>query len=703
MGLFHAAAEPVVSGFDNLKGPQREPLAGRLLVSELGCTACHRADTSWTQSMPPTRSAPLLEGTGSRLRPDWIRDYLTLPMAHGRTMPDVLHSHDDGQRIETVEALIHFLMSDHGKTPSVMPHGDAQFGRTLYQQIGCVACHQVDPAGATEERSDTFLPLPDVAAKYTLDSLSEFLRNPAARRPGGRMPSHQFDNNEASDLAAYLVGHDPANPAPPVSFTPDPIKVNTGREVFQSLGCTSCHAWKGMVSTPRAKPLAALNGEATSSCLENPGPRMPAYGLSTDYKKAIRSALAGMQQRIGKADTLDLWLSALNCLACHERGDVGGIDTSREAWFTGDETLGNDGRFPPPLTGVGAKLKGEWMEQVLAGKGRVRPYLNTRMPVFGKRHTDGLTALLIEIDQTGTPHPRPLAATGQVEAGRILAGTEGGMGCITCHGWKDRPGLTMNAVNLSTSTARLQPDWFRQYLLSPATLRPGTLMPEFWPNGVSGNPNVLNGDTEQQIASLWRFLKEGTNAPPGYPDHPAGRFVLVPESEVIVQRGFIDPAGTHAIAAGFPEGMHYVFDADACQLKAVWQGPFLDAYKLWFSRLDPTAKPAGTSVRALPDCVPFQVEGQHAAKPRFKGYTLVGPHRAPMLHYQLGPVDVTDWITPKGSSWQRRLTLSTRSEEVRIVVSPGKVEGLTISTDAADTPLRVQRGTSVTLNVEYSW
>jgi cytochrome c553 len=705
--LVGALAEPVVPGFDRLarRGGENLRQGGYLLLSELGCTACHAFPSGDVTFLPPVRRAPLLNGVGSWLRPAWIRSFLLDPANthRGRTMPDMLHRLDDTARRETVENLMHFLMSEPGPAPRVIPLGDRIYGERLYRQIGCVACHPPHPVEGIQSGA-SYATLPShLAAKYTLDSLMEFLLAPATRRPGGRMPSDALDANEASDLAAYLIGYDPAHPAQAVRFTPDPRRVKAGRAAFQSIGCAACHERKGISPTTKAKPLATLNGMASSSCLENPGPGMPAYALSTEQRRALRSALSRMGENITRKEKLDLWLNALNCLACHERDDQGGIGAAQQAWLTGDERLGKDGRFPPHLSGVGAKLKRDWIERVLAGQGRVRPYLNMRMPLFGKPNTDGLASLLVAVDQDGSGDTHHLAVHGKVEAGRKLAGTEGGMGCITCHGWKSRPGLTMNAVNLSTATTRLQPDWFRQYLLAPATLRPGTLMPEFWPDGVSANPGVLEGDTEKQIASLWRFLTQGTNAPPGYPTQPAGRFLLVPQSEVIVQRGFIEPAGTHAIAAGFPEGMHFVFDAESCQLKAAWKGAYLDAYKLWFSRLDPTAKPAGSSVQTFPKGLPFEIEGMPSPRLRFKGYSLTGPNRAPVFLYQIGPVEVSDLITPQGSSWHRRLALKTDSIAIRIRLNPVKTTGLILSSEEPSTTWQLQRGVTTNLNLIYSW
>ena len=79
-------------------------------------------------------------------------------------------------------------------------------------------------------------------------------------------------------------------------------------------------------------------------------------------------------------------LASFNCIACHDRGDFGGVSPERNPHFqTTNLNLGDQGRIPPTLTGVGAKLKPEWMRDVLVNRRSIRPYMKTRMPQFGKK------------------------------------------------------------------------------------------------------------------------------------------------------------------------------------------------------------------------------------------------------------------------------------------------------------------------------
>ena len=50
--------------------------------------------------------------------------------------------------------------------------------------------------------------------------------------------------------------------------------------------------------------------------------------------------------------------------------------------------------LPPSLDGVGNKLIPAWLDNVLTQGGSVRPYLDARMPQFGKENVGHLPAVL---------------------------------------------------------------------------------------------------------------------------------------------------------------------------------------------------------------------------------------------------------------------------------------------------------------------
>ena len=202
----------------------------------------------------------------------------------------------------------------------------------------------------------------------------------------------------------------------------------------------------------------------------------------------------------------------------------------------------------------------------------MRPYLATRMPDFGEAHAKQLTQLLTAADARADVKPTPRHGSenkvGRNKYGRDLMGVKG-LNCITCHQLAGHKSLGIQALDLASSPARLRPEWFRDYLINPAAFRPGTRMPSFWPEGKAISP-ILGRNTERQIDSLWVYLNEleQTRLPEGL--EKKGGFELKPDKRPIVFRTFMEAAGTHAIAIGFPVGIHSAFDSEAVGWTTLW-------------------------------------------------------------------------------------------------------------------------------------
>lgn len=226
--------------------------------------------------------------------------------------------------------------------------------------------------------------------------------------------------------------------------------------------------------------------------------------------------------------------------------------------------------------------------------------------------------------------------------GRGLIGQEG-LGCITCHPLGGNKSLGIQSIDLSTTTSRLQPEWFRDFLINPAHFKPGTRMPSFWPDGKPSIKKFINS-TERQIDSLWVYLNEleQSRLPAGM--ERSDDFVLVPRARPIVFRTFMEHAGLHAIAVGYQQGLHIAFDSKKNQWATVWKGAFLDAESTWDNRFTPLTKPLGTNVVRLPPEFPFHSPQSNYVH-TFQGYKL-SPDGTPTFLYRFGPWNIEDQIRP---------------------------------------------------------
>ena len=622
LGAVALSAEPLVTGFERFHSATPTAEGGRLLYNELGCVNCHGGETGL-----PMLRGPALATVTQRVRSEWLRKFVANPDAThpGAVMPQVLAKADP----QTLVAIEHYLASlkpkPASKGPAKIMHVNGGRGGELFNTLGCVACHApgkdfVPPEGAPKASEFTHrsVGFGDLKAKYSLDSLGAFILDPLKVRTDGRMPKIVMERQDAIDIAGYLFefqGSDGRLDKPVVSVDVDKALAIAGRKAVVAAQCAACH---DLPKDAAAKPVALK--QAAGGCLEADHAKGPRYALSDVQRASLKLFLAKKDEAASPKLAADLTLQALNCVACHERDGQGGPDAARKPYFQGDHNLGDTGRYPPPLTGVGGKLRPEWLAKVLAGENRVRPYLKTKMPQYGAA-TAELGKLL------GVADARAVVKFegGDDTAGRKLMGTQGGAGCITCHRWGDRPSLGIQGPDLSNLAARLQEGWLREYLINPAAYRPGTLMPSFWPAGKSFNPSILGGDTDKQIASIFKFVESANGEPEGFPQNRNGEFEIVPKDRPVVQRAFLDGVGVRAILVGFPTGVHLAYDGDKGGPGLAWKGRFFDAYLTWFSRFPTFEKPLGEQVVAWP-------------KPagRFLGYRLDGKGNPTFLNEQGG-------------------------------------------------------------------
>ena len=727
-GVLAAADKtPFVIGFERFHRQQQpHAIAGDLLIGELSCAACHRSD-----EQPPATAklGPRLAGVSHRVSRQWLESFLQDPQSvrPGSTMPRMVSGTAEEKR-RAVAALVAFLatLSDKGQfdyvstagdpaVPEFWNKGDRLRGQALYHQVGCVACHAPDPdyGAATLQRTDRqkkieelkltpdeaaelglvestppapSIPRGDLAGKYDRRSLTFFLLNPLHTRPAGRMPHFGLTKEESADIAAHLI---PAKPTPSVN-QPDAPLAQRGKELFVSLGCANCHAVEG-VKSPAAKPLDRLPAAETPSCLsKQPSPALPHYALDRDQLAAIDAALAAHRSKprvpTNRHQRLHAKMLQMNCYACHESNKRGGVGPERWRFFetVGHVDMGDEGRIPPALDGVGSKLKPDWIAKALDGA-KVRPHMRARMPNFGEQ-VDVMAELFTggakKDAQLSPPKLAPPAA-----GAKLL-----GAGCVQCHPLRGEalPGVV--GVDVANIGDRVRADWFRQFLLNPAELKRNTRMPTFFLNGKSPSHEILAGDVDLQISAIWNYLNtiEKHDLPEKLAEGKVHNFVLTPRAEPIVLRTFMAEAGTHAIAVGFPQELHYSFDADRARVAQLWKGSFINAHATWFNRFVPPVKPLGSDVVQLPlGQIVAPLKDGRAAWPTaaspdaFQGYRL-DKRRVPTLLYRVGRLQIADRTEPSadGKGLARRIEISPRDATAqRIWIRP--LTGKRLTVDAA--------------------
>ena len=494
----------------------------------------------------------------------------------------------------------------------------------------------------------------------------------------------------------------------------DPQLVQMGRMMFSAMRCAACHKVDNIRPLRPAPPLSELNLESSSGCLGTGVRRsVPQYLLSDDQRTALKAALRNQRalaQPRSPAKRIKHTMASLNCYACHKRDGLGGPDDTRAELFKTNipVDLGEEGKIPPHLTGVGSKLRKSALQAILYdGDLHTRYFMSTRMPQFGRVNTAALIEDLVKVDLKPGDTKAPEFSEESMAAGRQLIG-QTGLFCINCHLVNGGKGPGIPGVDFVTAHERLNPGWFVRLLENPIAINPGTRMPGFWPEGKSMLANIEGGDTKKQMAAIWNYLSLGDSMPLPLGIQPVGGvgMELIPSQEPIIHRTFMEGVGPRAILAGFPERVHAAFDANIVRLAKVWRGRFFDGSGVASGRSDTFKAALGKDIIDLPAGPAFAIlESQSDPWPvaektdrniggRFKGYSLDDKGR-PTFRYALGDNTVEEKVVPVlkpgGTVLRREFKITGDGKNLYLLAGTGKDIDHTSMTDwVVDGSLEIQ-------------
>lgn len=802
---FVVLAQPVIPGLVN--SDLETDLKGLILIEEMNCVACHSSDAPFAKR---SKTAPRLSEVGSRVNPRYLESFIRDPHGTrpGTTMPDTLNRLDSGKRDEAAKAITHFLLSlkQSDFSPGPPDHVAAKEGDRLFHSRGCVACHSPRGAGGQELLRDESAPLGPLARKFSLRSLIEFLGNPHAVRPSGRMPDMRLQGRDAERIAHYLLqdtrvpghlaytryrgqvwegldsdtveaeragqvsdfsleslgkiqhqtaityegwlnlprpGHytfflemnggsleldgreivreEPSNRRGPkklkgmveleagrrkiavtyfhtgrepkfslemegpefdrraipaemlsVSEEPvpafEPVQVDAdlaahGRIHFAKLGCANCHDDLQIESVPGPAFSTLASGRG---CLSGEKGPWPDFGLGSEQGEWIGNLLPRAEElRLDDREQIARTMVTFNCIGCHDRAGVGGVAPERDRYFTGTKpALGNQGRLPPTLSHVGAKLKPEWMSEVLLRGGRQRDYLDANMPQYGEKNVGHLIGLLGRVDTLEEVILPEIANIRESkDAGYEMMGADG-FSCIACHDYNGQKAGGAGALDIVNVTDRLRKNWFHLYMRDPQRFHATVIMPSYWPGGQSIRPNLLNGDPAQQIEALWNYLEDGPRAkkPRGL-SRQSNELRVSDVAEMCRGRG---TAGFRGIGVGYPERLNLAFDSEEMALRLLWKGAFANVNHGSFQARggERISFPAGIPfhrLESMDDSWPYKGETDFTFPQdqgyQFRGYDL-DELRRPTFRYRYGGISVEDFFedVPEGDgrAWFRR-------------------------------------------------
>ena len=440
-----------------------------------------------------------------------------------------------------------------------------------------------------------------------------------------------------------------AEPIPPF----EPLRVDAelaahGRELFGKLGCAKCH---DDIQVPAKSSVAFAKLTADRGCLGETAGAWPRFDLSAEQRALIATALPRAERPLNDQQLLDKTLVTFNCIGCHERTGLAGIAPERNAIFTGTKpALGDQGRLPPPLSHVGAKLTPEWIAEVLLRGNRQREYLDASMPQFGDANVGHLVDLFGKLDKLeDVTFPKIANVRESKDAGYEMIGTNG-FSCIACHDFNGQKAGGAGALDIVNVTGRVKKSWFHLYMRQPSRFHPTVIMPSYWPGGQSIRPTILGGDTAQQIEALWAYLEDGTRAKnPAGLSRQSSELRVTDVAEIVRGRG---TAGYRGIGVGYPGRISLAFDSEEMALRMLWKGEFanVDLGSFHARGTDRISFPAGVPFHRLKspdDNWPYKGKTNYTF-PQDHGYQFRGYHldakRRPTFLYRYGDIAVEDFF-----------------------------------------------------------
>ena len=297
---------------------------------------------------------PNLKDVKLKLRKEWIPEWLKDPQAFrpGTKMPSFwyLSGKQDANKGNIVpasmqdderKAIAAYLWQSayDGRVQTQQP-GDARHGEELFKTRGCMACHSIGE-GDQKIGGEFAANLTKVGQKENYDYVVRWVHNPRERwapycpkekrdltpedyRKNGKefvfdttkhtrcpndgaelqvqnmtvMPNFRLADQDARDIATYLVSLAPAAQYPDASFMDDPGLAGKGKTLIKQYGCAGCHEIRGFEDEQRigkeltaegATPLERLDF-ARMTHLAEEGHEPPGFGADGHADGAAGSA-----------------------------------------------------------------------------------------------------------------------------------------------------------------------------------------------------------------------------------------------------------------------------------------------------------------------------------------------------------------------------------------------------------------------------
>lgn len=186
---------------------------GKQLVKDYGCYGCHVIPGMEDYK----KAGPSLKRLAAKLDKNWVKNWIWDPFGfnpHSR-MPSFFQQTNNSKpefmekNIAEVYAMSEYLFDKNDDTYRVdlkYKGGDADNGKELIATVGCISCHQVEGIENSIKVGSQKGPyLTGTGSKVDKDWLVTWLKKPNHYQEDTIMPSFRLSDQEANDMAAYLL------------------------------------------------------------------------------------------------------------------------------------------------------------------------------------------------------------------------------------------------------------------------------------------------------------------------------------------------------------------------------------------------------------------------------------------------------------------------------------------------------------------
>ncbi len=489
---------------------------GQKLFQTMGCPGCHLAQGYEQQA----KVAPDLRRVASKVDPSWLVEWIKAPDQYwpGTKMPNFLLSWEES------EAAAAYLLSASAAYDGARyaGNGEAEAGKKVVEEIGCLGCHQINGTG------NAFAPdLSQVGGKVNADWLFAWVKHPQDYQSKTLMPNFRLTDEQAAHVTAYLMTLGAKTERP--EFTQklaDNSVAEAGHRLIGRYGCYGCHEIYGMEAQPRVGPelttyadkrpaemafgdvplvkkkdhiitpierLVNLYGDgkqieeswegwtfgkmknsrmyATDRIIQ----QMPNFAFSDADASALLVLLKSFTDERLPASYVSTpsgeealrvagtWLfEQYNCLGCHN-------------------VAGQGGTIAPNLAYEGSKVRGDWLLSFLKQPHQIRPLMQARMPTFPLTEQAAtnlrdyiMMAFLDERVPTGAQVAQAVTPDLAAQGEKLFWEK---YPCFTCHQIQGKTGGAAVGPDLTEAWKRLNPEWMVPWIRNPQGFEPTTLMP----------------------------------------------------------------------------------------------------------------------------------------------------------------------------------------------------------------------------------